>query len=139
MAGEAGLVASRILARALAPDRPVLGLQASPDAAQPPPGTSVAQMTQAYADEILAAHPGGPIHLMGFSAGGWYAYAVAAALLQRQAQVGVLALLDTQVTVQIDPRLGPGPANSEDAVQATGQAATNSSAVPLASPERIAN
>ena len=94
------------LARALAPDRPVLGLQASPDAAPPPPGTSVAQMTQAYAKEILSAHPGGPIHLMGFSAGGWYAYAVAAALLQNNAQVGVVAVLDTYVTAQIDPRLG---------------------------------
>ena len=94
------------LSRALAPDRPVLGLQASPDGAPPPPGASVVQMTQAYADEIMAAHRGGPIHLMGYSAGGWYAYAVAAALLQRKAQVGVVAVLDSQVTVQIDPRLG---------------------------------
>ena len=94
------------LSRALAPDRPVLGLQASPDGGGPPPGTSVAQMTQDYADEIIAAHRGGPIHLMGHSAGGWYAYAVAAALLKRQAQVGVVAVLDTDVRVQIDPRLG---------------------------------
>ena len=94
------------LARALAPDRPVLGLQASHDGALPPPGTSVTQMAQAYADEIMAAHRGGPIHLLGYCAGGWYAYAVAAALLQRHAQVGVVALLDTEVTAQIDPRLG---------------------------------
>jgi amino acid adenylation domain-containing protein len=93
------------LARALAPYRPVLGLQASAGGS-PPQGASVIQLADAYADEILASHQGGPIHLMGYSAGGWYAYAVAAALLQRGASLGMVAIVDTTATTRIHRRLG---------------------------------
>ena len=93
------------LARALAPHRPVLGLQASADGS-PPQGASVIQLADAYAEEILSCHTGGPIHLMGYSAGGWYAYAVAAALLQRGASLGMVAIVDTMATTRIHRRLG---------------------------------
>ena len=93
------------LARALAPHRPVLGLQASADGS-PPQGASVIQLADAYAKEILVCHTSGPIHLMGYSAGGWYAYAVAAALLQRGASLGMVAILDTSATTRIHRRLG---------------------------------
>ncbi|QPN62714.1 amino acid adenylation domain-containing protein [Synechococcus sp. CBW1004] len=93
------------LARALAPHRPVLGLQASADGS-PPQGASVTQLADAYAAEILASHKGGPIHLLGYSAGGWYAYAVAAALLERKAPLGLLAILDTHATARVHRRLG---------------------------------
>lgn len=42
---------------------------------------------------------------MGYSAGGWYAYAVAAALLQRGASLGMVAILDTSATTRIHRRL----------------------------------
>ncbi|MFM9087323.1 MAG: amino acid adenylation domain-containing protein [Cyanobium sp.] len=67
------------LARSLAPHRPVCGVQAAEEQAEPH-GT-VAAMAACYADQLLARHPGGPVHLLGFSAGGWYAHALAAALL----------------------------------------------------------
>ena len=58
-----------------------------------------------YSEEILNSHQGGPIHLMGYSAGGWYAYAVAAALLQRGASLGMVAILATSATTRIHRRL----------------------------------
>lgn len=94
------------LARALAPHRPLLGLQASElpgDARQP---GLLGAMASSYAEQILAQHPGGPIHLIGFSAGGWYAHAVAAALLQRGARIGMLAMLDTHPAARIHKRIG---------------------------------
>jgi len=93
------------LARALAPHRPVLGLQASASGT-PPEGASVIQLADAYAEEILSSHQGGPIHLMGYSAGGWYAYALAAALLQRRAPLGMVAIIDTSATTRIHRRVG---------------------------------
>jgi len=93
------------LARALAPHRPVLGLQASASGT-PPEGAGVIQLADAYAEEILSFHQGGPIHLMGYSAGGWYAYALATALLQRGAPLGMVAIIDTTATTRIHRRLG---------------------------------
>jgi len=94
------------IARALAPLRPVLGLQAlGPDEAGDPP--TVPSMAARYADQLLARHPrSSPIHLLGHSAGGWYAYAVAAALLDRGATIGAVLLLDTHATARIDRRIG---------------------------------
>ena len=103
--GWGGLPGFTNLARALAPHRPVFGLRATSEGTLPQ-GASVTKFANAYAEEILAAHPGGPIHLMGYSAGGWYAYAVAAALLQRQAQIGVVAILDTNPISRIPRNLG---------------------------------
>lgn len=67
------------LARALAPHRPMLGLQASSDGSLPQE-TSVTQLAAAYA--------------------------VVAALLERQASVGLLAIFDTHATTRIHRRLG---------------------------------
>jgi thioesterase domain-containing protein len=63
-------------------------------------------MAADYAEQILRQRPTGVIHLLGFSAGGWYAYAVAEALLQRGAPIGMLAVLDTGATTRIHRRLG---------------------------------
>jgi amino acid adenylation domain-containing protein len=93
------------LARAFAPDRPVLGLQASVTDSMPCPPSSVEELAGEYAEQILASQPDGPIHLLGYSAGGWYAHAVASALLSRGASLGLFAVLDTQVGARIHRRL----------------------------------
>ena len=86
------------LARAMAPARPVLGLRATDrddplnDSLAP---RDVAALAAHYAEAIIAQRPNGPIHLLGYSAGGWYAHAVAAALLERGAQIGLFAVLDS--------------------------------------------
>lgn len=88
------------LARAFAPERPVFGVQAIGV------GRSIEAMAQCYAREIHQRHPRGPYHLIGFSAGGWMAYATAQALLQQGLELGMVGLLDTQGTARIHRRLG---------------------------------
>ena len=79
-----------------APHRPVYGLHASQSEGIGPDQTSVTAMAARYADQILERQPRGPIHLLGFSAGGWYSHAVAAALVQRGVSIGLFGVLDTE-------------------------------------------
>ena len=80
------------LARALAPDRPVLGLQATAAGQADPELPAVRAMAAAYAERILQRQPQGPIHLLGYSGGGWYAHAVALELRARGANLGLFAV-----------------------------------------------
>jgi acyl-CoA synthetase (AMP-forming)/AMP-acid ligase II/thioesterase domain-containing protein len=93
----------RHLASALGSQRPVLALQNAAFDADDVARTSVPQLAACYAEQIIAGHTGGPVHLLGFSAGGWYAHAVAAALLDLGMTVGLLALLDTYAGVPLRP------------------------------------
>jgi thioesterase domain-containing protein len=93
------------LARALAPDRPVHGLQAIGLDGHLPRHTSVEQMAATYAAEIRACYPSGPYHLLGYSAGGWYAHAVAAELLRLGGSIGLLAVVDTGATADLHRRV----------------------------------
>ncbi|WP_338662894.1 amino acid adenylation domain-containing protein [Pararoseomonas sp. SCSIO 73927] len=82
------------LARALAPSRGVLGLQApSLDAGSLPP-TSLDGLAADYAARVVAAGHPGPIHLAGWSVGGIIAQAMAVRLREMGREVGALALLD---------------------------------------------
>ena len=93
------------LARCLAPDRPVHGLQAVGLAGSESRHGSVEEMAVHYADEILRFQPQGPYHLLGYSGGGWYAWAVAAELLRRGGTLGLVGLVDTQATADLHRRL----------------------------------
>jgi thioesterase domain-containing protein len=94
------------LARSLAPHRPVLGLQASAAGLADPELPSVRAMAADYADQILRRQPEGPIHLLGYSAGGWYAHAVAIELQKRGANLGLFAVLDSGFGARVHRRLG---------------------------------
>ena len=65
-----------MLARELAPSRPVYGLLAVGVDGSCPRHETVEEMARHYAREIKAFKPEGPYNLLGFSAGGWLAYAV---------------------------------------------------------------
>jgi amino acid adenylation domain-containing protein len=105
--GYRGVVGHFIhLARALAPHRPVIGVQASEISDEMLPPASMETLADHYARQILAVRPEGVIHLVGCSVGGWYAYALAAALRQRGASIGLLAVFDTQATASIPFGLG---------------------------------
>ena len=68
---------------------------------------SVPQIAARYAEQILAQHPDDTmIHLVGHSAGGWYAHALAAALLERGAPIGMFAVLDSAPTARTHRRIG---------------------------------
>jgi thioesterase domain-containing protein len=74
------------------PDRPVYGLQARRTA--PPPDLDA--LVDDYLAQIRAAQPTGPYHLLGWSAGGTIAHAIACRLQHDGEQVRFLALLDSE-------------------------------------------
>jgi len=82
------------LARAVAPDRAVLGLQAPSLDAEVPPPASLEALAADYADRVVASGHPGPIHLAGWSVGGIVAQAMAVRLREMGRAVGTVALLD---------------------------------------------
>jgi amino acid adenylation domain-containing protein len=93
------------LARCLAPRRPVFGLQAVGIDGSEARHRTVEEMASHYASEILRLQPQGPIHLLGYSGGGWYAWAVAAEILSRGGSLGLVGLIDTSGTADLHRRL----------------------------------
>jgi len=92
-------------ARDLAPHRPVYGLQAMGIDGTSERHGSVEEMAEHYANLIDEHWPEGVVHLLGQSAGGWYAWAVAAELLRRGRNLGLVAILDSGPTAAISRRL----------------------------------
>ena len=103
--GEGTVYIHLHLARCLAPHRPVYGLQAVGFDGSEPRHSSVEEMAAHYADEILRFRPHGPYHLLGYSGGGWYAWAVAAELRRRGASLGLVGMVDTGGTADLHRRL----------------------------------
>lgn len=84
----------RTLASALEPSRTVHGLQSPAlDPEQPPP-ENLEALAHAYAEQVMAIAPEGPVHLAGWSVGGIIAQAMAAILQEKGRTIGLLALLD---------------------------------------------
>jgi len=92
-------------ARALAPTRPVYGLQARGIDGHGERHRSLQEMADHYADLIDRHYPDGVVHLLGQSAGGWYAWAVASVLVIRGRSIGMMAILDSGPTAAISGRL----------------------------------
>jgi thioesterase domain-containing protein len=92
-------------AAALAPTRPVYGLQARGIDGHGERHRSLQEMAEHYADLIERHRPDGVVHLLGQSAGGWYAWAVASVLLSRGRSIGMMAILDSGPTAAISGRL----------------------------------
>ncbi len=82
------------LARALGSSCNVCGLQAralDPDRLPP---ASLEEMASEYVELVRAEQPHGPYHLLGWSAGGIIAHAMAVQLREQGEEVGIVALLD---------------------------------------------
>ncbi|AZQ32330.1 non-ribosomal peptide synthetase [Streptomyces cyaneochromogenes] len=75
-------------------DLPVYGVQARGLAGPGELPHSIEEMAADYADEIRAAQPEGPYHLLGWSFGGMIAQAIACRLEELGEEVALLALLD---------------------------------------------
>lgn len=83
-----------LLARRLPTARPVHGIQ-SPWLGHDTSGLdSLTALATRYADQIQTLQGDGPYHLLGWSVGGILAHEVACVLAGRQAQVGVVCMLD---------------------------------------------
>ncbi|MGK8556153.1 amino acid adenylation domain-containing protein [Nocardia gipuzkoensis] len=88
-------------ADALAPGRPIYGLQAPDLSGKEPSARSIEEFADRYVREIRRLQPDGPYHLLGWSFGGLIAHAAATKLKAEGAEVGVVALLDAD-TADID-------------------------------------
>ncbi len=85
----------RDLARALAPDWGLVGIQASGVDGVSAVHGSIDEMCEAYISALQSDRPDGPIFLAGFSSGGIVAFEMAARLMDRGRDVGAVVLLDT--------------------------------------------
>ena len=100
-AGGLATVYTRLVA-ALPADLPAIGLQSRAADSDRPEYQTLEAMGEAYARLLAARQPDGPLHLLGFSWGGYAALATAAALEQAGREVALVALLDAD-PLWIDP------------------------------------
>lgn len=82
--------------KALHPDQPIYGLQASGLNGQGEMHTSIEEMAGAYIREILQQNPKGPYMLGGYSLGGFIAFEMAQQLKALGKDVKMLAIFDTE-------------------------------------------
>ncbi|MCK5756476.1 MAG: hypothetical protein KAH46_27600, partial [Mycobacterium sp.] len=95
-------------------DRPVYGLQDPHVVAGEPSAGSVEEMAQRYLTEIRRVSPHGPYHLLGWSLGGYVAYAIATALRAEGDEVAFLGVMDSSpIPPQPDEGSGSAPAGVE--------------------------
>ncbi|MFG2294348.1 amino acid adenylation domain-containing protein [Streptomyces sp. NPDC048603] len=91
------------VARALGGGRTVYGLQ-SPGLQ---PGEdhcdTIADMARVYVEQMRKVHPGGPWHVGGYSMGGVIAFEAARQLKEAGEEIGLVALLDTNPRMDLDP------------------------------------
>ncbi|GAA2253894.1 non-ribosomal peptide synthetase [Streptomyces ruber] len=83
------------LLRHLGPDQPVYALQARGLDGREPLPASVEEMAADYVGQIRAVQPTGPYHLLGWSAGGLIAHAVATELAAQGERTALLAALNS--------------------------------------------
>ena len=82
------------LARALGRDQPLYGLQSAGLAVGGKPDETVEAMAERYVRALRERQPRGPYHLLGYSAGGTIAYAMATKLRTSGEAIASLTLLD---------------------------------------------
>jgi len=85
------------LAHSLGADQPFYGLQALGLDGKTAPLTSIAEMASHYLSEMRSIQPSGPYYLGGWSLGGLVAFEIAQELHRRNEEVGLLALIDTEM------------------------------------------
>ncbi len=79
---------------------PLYGLQARGLRRPEPLPASLAEMARDYTDQIRMVQPSGPYHLLGWSLGGDIAFAIAEELERRGAEIGLLAILDSDLAAR---------------------------------------
>lgn len=77
---------------------PLYGLQARGLRRPEPLPASMTEMARDYADQIRKVQPAGPYHLFGWSLGGNIAFAIAEELERRGEQIGLLVILDSNLS-----------------------------------------
>jgi thioesterase domain-containing protein len=77
---------------------PLYGLQARGLRRPEPLPATMQEMARDYADQIRQVQPAGPYHLLGWSLGGNIAFAIAEELERRGEQIGLLVILDSNLS-----------------------------------------
>ena len=77
--------------------RPVFGIRAKGFEATEKPSLTIGEAVRDYADAIKTVQKEGPYHLMGYSAGGIYAFELACLFQSRGEQVNFLGIIDQSV------------------------------------------
>ena len=90
-----GMLAYKLLAKYLDPQRPVYGIRAIGMEDQRTPQNRIEQMAQTYIKEMLAVQPEGPYFIAGVCTGGTVAYEMASILRSRGLEVAFLGLIDS--------------------------------------------
>ncbi|MET8872032.1 amino acid adenylation domain-containing protein [Nocardia sp. NPDC004604] len=88
------------LVRYLDGDHPIYGLQSPALAEGVQPDITLTERAAGYVDQILLTQPAGPYRVLGYSAGGPIAHAVAVALQRRGAEVSALVIMDGRADVE---------------------------------------
>ncbi len=86
----------------LGPDFPLYAIQARSLGRPEPRPTSIEEMAADYADQIRKVQPNGPYMLLGWSAGGLIAHAIATELHRRGQRTSLLAILDAYPVGEVD-------------------------------------
>ena len=77
---------------------PLYGVQARGIRRPEPLPASMTEMARDYADQIRTVQPAGPYHLFGWSLGGNIAFAIAEELERRGEHIGLLVILDSNLS-----------------------------------------
>ncbi|MGW4562391.1 amino acid adenylation domain-containing protein, partial [Streptomyces sp. NPDC004561] len=93
----------------LGPEHPVYAIQARSLGRPEPRPTSYQEMAADYADQIRKIQPQGPYMLLGWSAGGLIAHAIATELQRRGERTSLLAILDAYPVKDVDFDEAPVP------------------------------
>jgi amino acid adenylation domain-containing protein len=86
------------LAQQFAPERKVFGIQPPEDSSIQVSSCTLEGVAAGYVQEVLEQQTSGPFHLAGFSSGSVMAFEIAQQLIRAGHQVGVLALIDGEIT-----------------------------------------
>jgi thioesterase domain-containing protein len=81
-------------------DHPVFGLQSPAVADGVPSVGTLTERAAGYVDQILLTQPAGPYRLLGYSAGGPIAHAVAVELRRRREEVSALVIMDGRADIE---------------------------------------
>jgi amino acid adenylation domain-containing protein len=93
----------RLLAKRLDPDQPVYGLEATGWSAGDVSSSSMFAIASSYVAAIKSVQPRGPYRLLGYSAGGVIAYAMAEALIAQGEAVEFLGIIDSRADLGLIP------------------------------------
>ena len=90
-----GMLAYKLLAKYLDPERPVYGIRAIGMDDKQDPQNRIEQMAETYIKEMLAVQPEGPYCVAGVCTGGTVAFEIASILRSRGLEVAFLGLIDS--------------------------------------------